>query len=110
LKEVVPHAAKFNANTVLVEEVASGIPFVQMAKKLGVQGVLGIKDRRDKVTRLRSAMPKIEGGSLLLPKSAPFLDDFRLECLGFPGVKHDDQVDALSQFLKLAHQWRCLCF
>jgi phage terminase large subunit-like protein len=78
LKEVVPHAAKFNAETVLIEEVASGIPFVQMAKPLGVQGVLGIKHRRDKVTRLRSAMPKIEGGSLYLPKSAPYLARLRL--------------------------------
>jgi predicted phage terminase large subunit-like protein len=102
LKEVAPHAAKFNAGTVLIEEVASGIPFVQMAKNLGAQGVLGIKDRRDKVTRLRSAMPKIEGGSLYLPKSASYLDDFVLECLGFPNVKHDDRVDALSQFLN----WR----
>jgi phage terminase large subunit-like protein len=61
--------------------------------------VLGIKDRRDKITRLRSALPKIENGSLLLPKTAPYLDDFLLECLGFPSVKHDDHVDALSQFL-----------
>jgi predicted phage terminase large subunit-like protein len=99
LKEVAPHAAKFNARTVLIEEVASGIPFVQMAKTLGVQGVLGIKDRRDKITRLRSAIPKIENGSLFLPKSASYLDDFLFECLGFPSVKHDDQVDALSQFL-----------
>jgi hypothetical protein len=52
-----------------------------------------------KITRLRSAIPKIENGSLFLPKSASYLDDFLFECLGFPSVKHDDQVDALSQFL-----------
>jgi predicted phage terminase large subunit-like protein len=102
LKKVAPHAAEFNASIILIEEIASGIPFVQMAKNLGVQGVLGIKDRRDKITRLRSAIPKIEGGSLFLPKSAPYLDDFVEECLGFPRVKHDDHVDALSQFLN----WR----
>jgi predicted phage terminase large subunit-like protein len=70
-----------------------------MAKNLGVQGVLGIKHRTDKQTRMRSAIPKIEGGSLLLPKSAPWLEDFLLEYLAFPNGKHDDQMDALSQFL-----------
>ena len=73
-----------------------------MAKNLGVQGALGFKDRRDKQTRLQGALPKIENGSLFLPKLAPWLDDFLTECLGFPNVKHDDQVDALSQFLN----WR----
>jgi hypothetical protein len=42
---------------------------------------------------------KLEAGSLILPKSAPWLDEFLMEYLGFPGGKHDDQVDSLSQFL-----------
>jgi phage terminase large subunit-like protein len=62
LKVVLPHAQKFQARTVLIEEQVSGIPFVQMANILGVQGVLGIKHRADKQTRMRSAIPKIEGG------------------------------------------------
>src|ERR1700730_9754544 len=99
LKVVAPLAAQFQAGTVLIEEQASGIPFVQMAKNLGVQGVLGIKQRADKQTRMRSAIPKIEGGSLFLPRSAPWLDDFLLEYLAFPNGAHDDQMDALSQFL-----------
>jgi predicted phage terminase large subunit-like protein len=99
LKIVLPHAQKLRASTVLIEEQVSGIPFVQMAKNLGVQGVLGIKHRTDKQTRMRSAIPKIEGGSLFLPKSAPWLEDFLLEYLAFPNGKHDDQMDALSQFL-----------
>jgi predicted phage terminase large subunit-like protein len=99
LKVVLPQAQKFRAKTVLVEEQVSGIPFVQMAKKLGVQGLLGIKHRADKQTRVRSAIPKIEGGSLLLPKSASWLENFLLEYLAFPNAKHDDQIDAMSQFL-----------
>jgi hypothetical protein len=33
---------------------------------------------------------------VLLPKDAPWLDDFVAELLSFPG-RHDDQVDALAQ-------------
>jgi predicted phage terminase large subunit-like protein len=99
LKDVLPHAQRFQASTVLVEELASGIPFVQMAKQIGVQGVLGIKHRTNKETRMRSAISRIEGGSLFLPRSAAWLENFLLEYLAFPSGAHDDQMDALSQFL-----------
>ncbi len=35
-----------------------------------------------------------------MPKAAPWLMDFQDEVTKFPAGKHDDQVDALSQFLK----------
>ena len=38
------------------------------------------------------------GGSVRVPKSAPWLEDFTAELLAFPG-RHDDQVDALTQGL-----------
>ena len=36
---------------------------------------------------------------MLLPREAPWLDTFLSEILAFPGSRHDDQVDSLSQFL-----------
>ena len=45
---------------------------------------------------------KLEAGSLILPKFAPWLDEFLEEYRAFPGGRHDDQMDALSQFLN----WR----
>ena len=53
----------------------------------------------DKVTRFAAVTPLIEAGRLLLPKQASWLAEFEQELLGFPSVAHDDQVDALSQFL-----------
>jgi hypothetical protein len=44
--------------------------------------------------------PKLEAGSLSLPKDAPWLVDFLQEFLAFPKARHDDQMDALSQFLQ----------
>jgi len=40
-----------------------------------------------------------EAGNLILPKVAPWIDDFTVEYRAFPNGKHDDQIDALSQFL-----------
>ena len=47
---------------------------------------------------------KLEAGwkdlrNVLLPKDAPWLADFLSELLSFPGGRHDDQVDSVSQFL-----------
>jgi len=46
--------------------------------------------------------PKLEAGALFLPRSSPWLTDFMQEYLSFPKGRHDDQIDALSQFV----EWR----
>ena len=43
---------------------------------------------------------KLEAGYVLIPERAPWLSDFKAELLAFPSSRHDDQVDALSQFLE----------
>jgi predicted phage terminase large subunit-like protein len=60
--------------------------------------VVDITPDRDKQSRLISQIDLFVGGSVLLPKDAPWLDDFVSELLSFPG-RHDDQVDALTQGL-----------
>ena len=53
----------------------------------------------DKVTRMSAQSAKIEAGRVLVPASAPWLQDFQVEILQFPHGRHDDQVDSVSQFL-----------
>ena len=53
----------------------------------------------DKGLRLGSVTPIIEDGRVFLPASAVWLEDYVYELCGFPGLKHDDQVDSTSQFL-----------
>lgn len=60
--------------------------------------VVDYKPKGDKQERLISQIDLFQGGSVLLPKEAPWLDDFVSELLSFPG-RHDDQVDALAQGL-----------
>ena len=38
----------------------------------------------------------------LSPKDAPWLGEFEIEMKAFPGGRHDDQVDSVSQFLAWA--------
>jgi len=96
-------AKKHRPNAILVEEQASGTPLIDECKiRKGMSNIIGWKPKGDKQTRMNGQTAKLESGCLVLPKSAPWLDDFLMEYLAFPNGKHDDQIDALSQFLN----WR----
>ena len=42
---------------------------------------------------------KFEAGQVFFPKCAPWLADFEAELFSFPGGRHDDQCDSVSQAL-----------
>jgi predicted phage terminase large subunit-like protein len=53
----------------------------------------------DKIVRLFAQSHHFEAGKVLLPNSAPWLDEYRRELTSFPGSKHDDQVDSTTHAL-----------
>lgn len=55
--------------------------------------------RIDKEARLLTQAARFEAGRVLLPRRAPWLEDYVSELLAFPYGRHDDQVDATSQAL-----------
>jgi predicted phage terminase large subunit-like protein len=96
---VLSEAQRHKPNAILVEDHASGSPLIAQCRRNGMTGIVARRPVADKRTRMYGETAKLEAGSLILPKSAPWLDEFLMEYLGFPGGKHDDQVDSLSQFL-----------
>lgn len=53
----------------------------------------------DKQIRLYAQTAEFESGRVLLPRSAPWLDEYTRELISFPGSKYDDQVDSTTQAL-----------
>jgi hypothetical protein len=51
-----------------------------------LHGVIDIKPTSDKASLMQGQTPKLESGSLFLPKSAPWLDDFFAEYLTASGA------------------------
>ena len=49
--------------------------------------------------RLFGQSSAFENGHVLLPQAARWLADYQLELTGFPGSRHDDQVDSTTQAL-----------
>ena len=99
-KRVIDMARRFAAHSVLIEDKGSGIQLIQdlQFEKTGVRPI-SITPEADKITRMSSQSAQIEAGHVILPESAPWLDEFKAEIMAFPNGRFDDQVDSLSQFL-----------
>jgi predicted phage terminase large subunit-like protein len=93
---------KFHPTKLLIEDKSSGISLIQEIKAEGVYSVEPYKPEpgSDKFMRFAAQSIKFENGKVNLPKEAPWLDDYIREITGFPGTKHDDQVDSTSQGLE----------
>lgn len=91
-------AKKWGARRVLIEDAGAGTMLVQELRAR-VPGIIGVRPDGDKVSRMAVASAKFEAGQALLPERALWLADFESELFAFPGVKHDDQCDSVSQAL-----------
>jgi predicted phage terminase large subunit-like protein len=95
----------YKPEAVLIEDKASGQTLIPEMKEDGIP-VIAIEPVGDKVTRMDTQAPLLEGGLVLLPERAEWLLVFEDECINFPLSTHDDQVDSLSQFLKWVRKGR----
>jgi predicted phage terminase large subunit-like protein len=104
-KEVLRLKDEFRPNKILIEDKASGSSLIQELKRDGVLGIQAYEppQGQDKTMRLYALTNLFEAGRVFLPKQAPWLHDYRSELTGFPGAKHDDQVDSTTQALDYLH-------
>jgi predicted phage terminase large subunit-like protein len=92
-------AAEWNIDLCLIEDTSSGMGLIQLLRENSLLNVKGVQPKGDKVVRMSRHEGRFEAGNILFPKEAPWLADFLIELLGFPGARYDDQVDALLLFL-----------
>lgn len=93
---------EWQADKVIIEKVGSSIGVFQDLRRLeGKRGIyISHTPSAGKEERLLGQTPKLADGLIRLPADAPWVCDFVSELVGFPFARHDDQVDALSQFLE----------
>ena len=82
----------------MIEEAGTAIGLLQELT-YRVSGISGIKPERDKETRMAIASAKFEARQVHLPERASWLPDLEAELFSFPGSRHDDQIDSISQAL-----------
>jgi predicted phage terminase large subunit-like protein len=91
----------------LIEDKGSGTSLLQDLRSEN-KTPIPINPEGDKITRLSAVSVQFESGAVWFPKAAPWLSSLKAELLGFPNVKHDDQVDSVSQalgWIKLRRQY-----
>jgi predicted phage terminase large subunit-like protein len=99
LKAAVKSLAKqWNPQRILVEDAVTGTALVQELRE-EIYSIIPVKPVGDKVTRMAVASAKIEAGQVFLPEQADWLPDLEAELFAFPGSRHDDQCDSISQAL-----------
>jgi predicted phage terminase large subunit-like protein len=93
---------RFDPSKVLIEDKASGTPLIQELRSEDVYCIESCTPEpgHDKQMRLGVQSIKFENGRVYLPSQAPWLDEYVREITGYPGCKHNDQVDSTTQALE----------
>jgi predicted phage terminase large subunit-like protein len=92
------------ASTILIEDKANGSAIIEELKGDPDFGaaVIAIEPSGGKESRAHAASTDCEAGSVYLAEDAEWLASFLRTAAAFPAVKHDDDIDAMTQFLN----WR----
>ncbi|MBO6725834.1 MAG: phage terminase large subunit [Rhizobiaceae bacterium] len=86
---------------VLVEKADVGVPLLQELRRQELPcRLIYNTPKGDKIARLDAVSALFEAGRVFFPREAPWLSELLKELLAFPGSKHDDQVDSITQFLR----------
>lgn len=98
-----------------IEDKSSGTGLIQQIRNSNIPKipVKAIQRGKDKFTRLMDIQGYIESGYIKLPREAPWLNDFLVECEGItPEFKtHDDQIDPMMDaIMEMLHEKKSSMF
>jgi predicted phage terminase large subunit-like protein len=97
----------YKPDILLIEEAANGVAIIQKFQRMYLPVTLiPVNPEGGKLSRAMSV--QAEAKSSYLPKTAPWLRDFKSElALGVLAAAHDDQIDAWSQAINYRrnHRW-----
>lgn len=98
-KAVIRMRKQYRADRVIIENASSGHALWPDIKAKQNWRPIMYTPAACKEERFNGCLGEVEGGYFLLPVAAPWLDAFKAELKAFPHGRHDDQVDAFSQFV-----------
>ena len=85
---------------VLIEKSASGFAVLEILDAAGIERVHEFKTgRNSKEARASTVSYLFDKGDVRFPMHARWMDEYMKELCGFPAMRHDDQVDATTQYL-----------
>ncbi|UTC29793.1 terminase large subunit [Bajunvirus bajun] len=103
-------AVRYAADSILVEDKGNGTAYIQSRGQTDSQRRLApcpivaiqVPSTQGKEFRFEEITPMIENGEVFIPETASWKDLFVREVGQFPDGANDDQVDAMTQYLRWA--------
>lgn len=92
---------RYPPSIILIEDTATGSALISQAEVRLPFNIQGVVPTGSKFERLRRHYNLIRRGHIHVPETADWSADWIEEIVAFPNGDHDDQVDALSQYLDL---------
>lgn len=97
--DVLRLSALHRPSNILIENAALGTAMISALREQSLPICAIPRPTKGKIERLEAVLHLLSGGNVLLPAAGTWLSDFLGEVCSFPTSPHDDQVDALSQYL-----------
>lgn len=94
--EIARQKAKWNSQTVLIEDKANGSAIIKSLKKK-VSGVVAVEPEGGKLSRFSAMSGEWQGGYWYVDRNAAWEVSYVDQLLKFPGGAYDDQCDMTSQ-------------
>src|SRR5262249_32564535 len=94
-----------NRYDLVIENKGSGMSLIQDLRDENIQAIK-VDPEGEKIMRMNAQTRRSDTGSVSLPISVSWLDEFRREVLAFPAGHYTGQVDAFSQALDRAFNRR----
>jgi predicted phage terminase large subunit-like protein len=91
--------AAYKPSKILIEDASSGTGLASMLAERGHHTELRPTGGRGKEERLESQLHMFAQHRVLIKKNQPWTVELESELMRFPFSKHNDQVDALTQYL-----------
>jgi predicted phage terminase large subunit-like protein len=96
--KAIEHARLHNPMKILIEDTGVGTGLIAELQQLGLRAI-AVKPEGNKLARMSIQSAKFEARQVFFPKTASWLAALEAELFSFPGGRHDDQIDSVSQAL-----------
>lgn len=88
--------ARYQPKAIYIEDASNAVALIQELKRETSLLIVPVKALGSKISRVEAITGQLEAGNVLLPREAPWLNDFIREAMAFPQGKFDDQIDAVA--------------
>lgn len=89
---------QYRPTELLIEKKANGDAIIRTLRSKGIENIQAITPKEGKEARAEASTVYLSGGHVQFVQ-CPIVDKLIDQALAFPNAKHDDLVDALTQFV-----------